>query len=79
MNFDAPGGFCPFFPPQIFEEKKNPKVKTQHESEMKKRLKEREVFLALSLEQRAKVARKKGPKAGYCECCRVDFTDPNKV
>jgi len=49
------------------------------EMEARKRRKERSQFIALTQDEKIKVARKKGPKTGYCECCKVDYTDATKV
>jgi len=79
INFNAPAGFCPFFPPHFFDEKKTQKAKSSRDTDQRRRQKERDTFNALSPADKIRFARKRGPKTGYCECCKVEFNDPNKV
>lgn len=79
VNFDAPEGVCPFYPPHVAEEKNVAKQRAHREMENKRKVQEHKAFIALPVEARIARARKKGPKSGYCECCRVEYTDVNKV
>jgi len=79
MNFEAPPGICPLYPQHVIDEKNAGKLKAHRERETARRFEEREAFNALPPVEKIARARKKGPKAGYCECCRIDYTDVNKV
>ena len=79
MNFEAPPGICPFYPQHVIDEKNAGKLKAHRERETARREEERAAFNALPPAEKIARARKKGPKAGYCECCRIDYTDVNKV
>jgi len=79
LNFDAPPTYCPFLPTQFFQERKSSKALKLKELEDKKRKRERIQFNSLTKEEQISIARKKGPKVGYCECCKVDYTDATKV
>ena len=78
VNFEAPPRACPFLPQYMIDDKKTDMMKAHQAQEAKRKAEERETFNSLTLEQKIILARKKGPKTGYCECCRVEYTDANK-